>query len=138
MPRAKTYKGTPVINHRWGDRRQYWIGHYQRYGIDLGVYSDSFDQIVKLLAKRIRNKQQNILHFGGDTGSGKSTLAIQMCKALATRLNTTFDLEADYIYGVEDLWDKLNDPNASPISLFDEATVTLNRGNARSRGVDVT
>lgn len=105
---------------------------YYRSGMWVGIYSDAFDVFVKVLAKRIKNHQQNVIHVAGGTGSGKSTLTIRLCYALAKRLGVSFDLDKDYIYSVDDLWNKLQDPNASPISLIDEAALVLNSKRSQS------
>jgi len=111
---------------------------YYRSGMWVGVYSDTFDIFVKVLAKRIKNHQQNVIIANGDTGSGKSTLVIEMCYELAKTLNVPFDLvnekgePKDYIYSVDDLWAKIEDPNASPISLIDEAALVLNSKRSQS------
>ena len=138
MPRAKKYPGIRVRNRRWGNRVQHllkWNGKpavYYRSGMWCGIYSDTFDIFVRILAKRIKNHQQNVIIANGDTGSGKSTLVIKMCYELAKRLNVTFDLQKDYIYSVDDLWVKMEDPNASPISLIDEAALVLNSKRSQS------
>ncbi len=133
MPRAQKYAGKLVYNERWGNRKQHIVANYVRYNRNLGIYSDTFDIMIKMLAKRIRNKQQNIIQIVGDTGSGKSTLAIEMCYALAKELNVTFDFDRDYIYVGADMWKKMLDDDCCPISLMDEASITLESMNSRSR-----
>ena len=133
MPRAKTYPGRLVYNTRWGGRKQHKVADYVRYNTSLGIYSDTYDIMIKMLAKRIRNKQQNVVQVVGDTGSGKSTLGIQICFDLAKELGITFDLNVDYIYGGSDMWKKLVSGEGSPISLMDEASITLESMNSRSR-----
>ena len=70
----------------------------------------------------------------GDTGSGKSTIGIEIAYALADALGVKFDLKKDMVYALDDLWDKLDDPDASPISLLDEGSVSLNSLNSRRSG----
>ena len=138
MPRAKTYPGHVVYNKRWSNRKMHLMRTYRRSGQVVGIYSDAFDIFIKTLADRIKNHQQNVVHVAGGTGSGKSTLAIQMCYALAKKLNVSFDLNEDYIYSVDDLWNKLQKPNASPISLIDEAALILNAKRSQSNdSVDI-
>lgn len=138
MPKAKQYPGKKVRNIRWGGRIQHLLKYdgkpavYYRDGMWVGVYSDTFDIFVNILVKRIRNHQQNVIIANGDTGSGKSTLIIEMCFELAKKLGVPFNLSKDYIYSVDDLWGKLTDPNASPISLIDEASLVLNSKRAQS------
>lgn len=132
MPKAKTYPGKVVINKRWSNRKMHIMRKYYRSKMWVGIYSDAFDIFIDVLAKRIKNHQQNVVHIAGDTGSGKSSLTIQMCYALAKKLNVPFDLNKDYIYSVDDLWAKLDDPRASPISLIDEAALVLNSKRSQS------
>lgn len=134
MPRAKRYPGRKVHNKRYKNQVMHLVTSYERYGLKLGVYSDAFDRFIRILANRIKRKLQNIVVIEGDTGSGKSTLGIQVAQALAERLDTSFDLDKDMVYALDDLWDKLDDPNASPISLMDEGTVSLNSLNSRRTG----
>lgn len=138
MPRAKVYPGKRVRNKRWSNRVQHFLRPYYRNRSWVGIYSDTFDIFVKILAKRTKNRQQNVVMVEGDTGSGKSTLAIQMAYALAKALGKDFDLNKDYIYSIDDLWKKLEDPNASPISLIDEAVLVLNSKRSQSNdSVDI-
>ena len=132
MPKAKTYPGKVVINKRWSNRKMHIMRKYYRNKMWVGIYSDAFDVFISVLAKRIKNHQQNVVHIAGGTGSGKSTLTIRMCYALAKKLGVPFDLRKDYIYSVDDLWNKLEDPKASPISLIDEAALVLNSKRSQS------
>lgn len=134
MPRAKTYRGRLVRNKRYHNKKMHWVTSYVRYGLELGVYSDAFDIFIRTLVRRIKKNLQNVIIVTGDTGSGKSTICIEIAMELAKALNTTFDLDVDYVYGAEDLWNKLNQPGASPISLFDEGSVSLNSMNSRKTG----
>lgn len=134
MARAKVYRGRLVHNKRYHNKKMHWVTSYVRYGLELGVYSDAFDIFVKKCKSRIKRNLQNVIIVVGDTGCGKSTWCILFAMALAKELGTTFDLDKDYMYGSEDLWDKLQDPNASPISLFDEGSVSLNSMNSRKSG----
>lgn len=130
-PRKGTYPGLTVYNERWGNRIQHVVHKYSKYGLILGIYSDTFDMFVDELIKRCQNDQQNIVMCEGATGSGKSTLAIQLAIAMAKKMGTTFDLDHDYIYGASDMWNKLSTPGASPINLIDEGTVSLSNLNYR-------
>lgn len=125
MVMPKKYPGTLVYNRRWR-KRQHYVAPYYKYGLELGIYSDTMDLIVKELVKRIKNNYQNVIHFSGDPGSGKSTCTIQMIQRLAKALKVDFDLPNDYIYTPDDLWNKLRMENPTPIFFFDEASVTLN------------
>lgn len=131
--RPKNYKGREVINMRWGGRTQHLIGKYRRYGITLGIYSDTYDMFVDELVKRTKNDQQNVVFCEGPTGSGKSTLAIGLASELARKLGYSFDLDRDYVYGPKDMWRKLDEPDASPVSLIDEGTLSLNTMNFRRK-----
>lgn len=138
MPRAKDYPGIKVRNKRWNNKCQHLLRVYYRSRQWVGIYSDTFDLFVNTLAKRTRNNQQNVVFVGGSTGSGKSTLAIQLCYELAKKLKVDFDLKNDYVYSVEDLWQKLKNPDAAPISLIDEAVLVLNSKRSQSNdSVDV-
>ena len=134
MPRAKRYPGRKVHNKRYKNQIMHLVTTYVRYGLMLGVYSDAFDRFIRILKKRIRKKLQNVIVIEGDTGSGKSTLGIEIAKELAEALGVDFDLNKDMVYALDDLWDKLDDPNASPISLLDEGSVSLNSLNSRRSG----
>jgi len=134
MPRAKRYPGRKVHNKRYKNKIMHLVTSYVRYGLRLGVYSDGFDKFIRILKNRINRKLQNVIVIEGDTGSGKSTLGIEVGKALAEKLGVSFDLAKDMVYSLDDLWDKLDDPNASPISLLDEGSVSLNSLNSRRTG----
>lgn len=134
MPRAKYYPGRKVHNKRYKNQIMHLVTTYVRYGLTLGVYSDAFDKFIRILKKRIRRKLQNVIVIEGDTGSGKSTLGIGIAMELADALGVSFDLNKDMVYALDDLWDKLDDPNASPISLLDEGSVSLNSLNSRRSG----
>lgn len=134
MPRAKQYPGRRVRNKRFKNSVMYLLTSYVRYGLTLGVYSDAFDKFIKILVKRINRKLQNVIVIEGDTGSGKSTLAIRIAKELAKSLNVPFSLQEDMVYALDDIWDKLDKPNASPITLLDEGSVSLNTLNSRRTG----
>lgn len=132
MPRAKEYPGRVVTNKRFNNTKMHLIATYRRNGMVMGIYSDAYDLFIKRLAKRIKSDQQNVLMIEGDTGAGKSTLAILMCRDLARKLKVPFSLEKDYIYSVEDLLKKIQDPNASPINLIDEAVLVVNAKRSQS------
>ena len=134
MPRKKdNYPGRVVRNHRFKNTRMHLVAHYMKGGMDFGVYSDGLDVFISELRKRIKNEQQNVVIIDGDTGAGKSTLGIQICYGLAKQLKVDFTLEKDYIYSLEDLWRKLQDPNASPINFMDEGALILSSKNSMSK-----
>ncbi len=138
MPRTKNYPGRVVTNKRWSNRKQHFMRRYWRNQMWVGIYSDTFDIFVKILADRIKKNQQNVVHISGGTGSGKSTLAIELCYELSRKMRVPFSLQKDYIYSVDDLWNKLQDPKASPISLIDEAALILNSKRSQSNdSVDI-
>lgn len=126
MPKAKEYPGRVVTNKRFGNKRMHMIASYRKNHMELGIYSDAFDEFAKLLVRRIKRNQQNVIMVEGSTGAGKSTFAILLCYELAKRLKVDFDLEKDYVYTMEDLLVKIQDPNASPINLIDEAVLVMN------------
>lgn len=134
MPKAKRYPGRKVHNKRYKNKIMHIVTTYVRYGLTMGVYSDGFDKFIKILKNRINRKLQNVIVIEGDTGSGKSTLGIELGKALADKLGVSFDLSKDMVYSLDDLWEKLDDPDASPISLLDEGSVSLNSLNSRRTG----
>lgn len=133
MPRAKVYPGQSVLNKKFNNRRMHLLRVYKRGREIRGIYSDAFDIFVKELRDRTKKHQQNVVIIDGDTGSGKSTLAIKLCYALAKKMNVPFSLDKDYIYTLSNLWDKLEDPNASPINLIDEGSLLINSKSAMTR-----
>ena len=138
MPKAKSYDGKVVTNIRYGGTKMHCLRTYHRYGKVLGIYTDAYDIFIKALAKRIKSDQQNVVMIEGATGAGKSTLAILMCRDLAKRLKVPFSLEKDYIYSVEDLLKKINNPDASPINLIDEAVLVVNAKRSQtSENIDI-
>lgn len=95
-----------------------------------GIYADALTPFAKMLKARIRRNYQNVVAVTGPTGSGKSSLAISLCLAI----DPTWSLKDNYIYSVGDLKRKLaSTSTSSPISLFDEGSVSLNSGNAMRR-----
>lgn len=133
MPRAKKYAGTLVYNDRYGHKKMHWLSTYYMYGLPLGLYSDAFDEIVKIVVKRYKAKMQTVIGIEGLTGSAKSTIAINLCYAIAKELGVDFDLDRDYIYGAVDVWRKLSDKSFSPICLYDEANISLNSKTGMTR-----
>ena len=125
MAKAKDYPGRVVVNKRWGNRKMHMIAKYRKGRLDLGIYSDAFDEFAKMLTKRIKRSQQNVIMVEGSTGAGKSTFAILLCYELSKRLKCKFSLAEDYIYTMEDLLAKIQNPNASPINLIDEAVLVV-------------
>ena len=130
---ARKKGGVFVRNYAAGGKKMEMVAYYKVGKTIRGIYADAMDVFVDVLAERIRNDQQNVVVVTGDTGSGKSTFAIQLCYALSKRLAASFDLADDYIYSLDDLWDKLERVDACPISLFDEGAVTLSSSNAMRR-----
>ena len=130
MARAKNYKGQPVYNTRWGNRRQHMLAWYRKGNIPVLVASDTMDLFAKELKSRIRNNYQNIIVIEGGTGSGKSTAAIWLAKTM----DPNWSITDNYIYSLDDLRNKLEraekGEKVSPISLFDEAVVSLNSRNS--------
>lgn len=138
MPRAKEYPGKVVTNTRYGGTKMHLLRKYRSCGRVVGIYTDAYDIFIKNLAKRIKDNQQNVVMVEGNTGAGKSTLTILMCRDLAKRLKVPFSLEKDYIYSVEDLLKKINDPDASPINLIDEAVLVVNAKRSQtSENIDI-
>lgn len=128
-PSKPRYKGRRVRNTH-NNKYMHLIARYKFQGRIEGIYSDAFDIFVDELARRIKRDQQNVIVVEGDTGSGKSAFALNLCVALAKKLGKPFDLSQDYIYSSADLWNKLADPDAGPISLMDEGSVTIASMNA--------
>ena len=130
MPRAKKYPGKPYYNSRWGNRKQYVVGYYRKHNETILIGSDTMDLFAKELKARVKNNYQNIIVIEGGTGSGKSTAAIRLAKTMDPKWSIT----DNYIYSLDDLKDKLDraekGEKVSPISLFDEAVVSLNSRNA--------
>lgn len=133
MPRAKVYPGRVVRNHRHKHKKMHLIATYPSRGVTMGIYSDAVDIFVSEIVERYRNDMQSVIVTEGGTGSGKSTFSIQLCLAIAKAIDVDFDLSHDYIYSLEDLWEKLETSVGSPISLFDEGAVTLASGNAQKK-----
>lgn len=135
MPRAKTYPGVLYINKRWANKRQHVVAWYKKGHINMLVGTDTIDLFAKELKKRVKERYQNVIVVEGGTGSGKSSAAITLAKAM----DPNWSITDNYIYDLGDLRKKLSRAEAgekvSPISLFDEAVVTLNSRNA-SRNED--
>lgn len=130
MPRAKRYEGRLFTNDRWGGRKQHVLRFYKKHGSIIPICSDTMDLFAKQVKNRVKNNYQCIIVFEGGTGSGKSTAAITFAKTLDPKWSIT----DNYIYSLEDLQRKLDraekGEEVSPISLFDEAVVSLNSRNA--------
>lgn len=135
MPRAKKYPGRLCINKRFGRRQMHRVTYYVRYGRKLGVYSDAFDILIKVLAARIRRNQENVILIEGEVGCGKSSMAIQIAEALAKALGKDFDMDRDYVYNTKQIFMKLDalEQDIAPISWFDEGSVALNSLAARGK-----
>lgn len=130
MPRAKRYRGVVYSNSRWGGKKQHVLRFYKKNGSVIPICSDTMDLFAKEVKKRIKDNYQCIVVFEGGTGSGKSSAAIRLAKTL----DPNWSITDNYIYGLEDLQRKLDKADkgdkVSPISLFDEAIVSLNSRNA--------
>lgn len=123
------YPGVPVINRHTGVR-MHAVACYKYQKRLEPICSDALDIFVNTLAYRLKCDQQNVVGIEGNTGSGKSSLALNICDKLSRRLKCPFDLDVDYIYTASDLWKKLEDEHANPISLMDEGSITLASMNA--------
>lgn len=130
MGRRKNYPGKPYYNPRWHGKKQMVIGYYKKHSMTILVCSDTLDLFVKELKQRVKDGYQNVIVIEGGTGSGKSSAAIRLAKTM----DPNWSITDNYIYSLEDLKDKLDRANrgeeVSPISLFDEAVVSLNSRNA--------
>lgn len=130
MGRRKLYPGKPYYNPRWKGKRQHVIGWYRKHTMTILVCSDTLDLFVKELKARVKDGYQNVIVIEGGTGSGKSSAAIRLAKTIDPKWSIT----DNYIYSLEDLKRKLDRANkgeeVSPISLFDEAVVSLNSRNS--------
>ena len=111
--------------------------YFQGYDLDLigtfgpggkyPIYSNLLDVFADVLKKNIKNGHQNVVVANGGTGSGKSTLLIDLCY----KMSRDWELTENYIYSLKDLKRKLSKPDSSPISLFDEGSVSLNSFNSQ-------
>lgn len=111
--------------------------YFQGYDLDLigtfgpggkyPIYSNLLDVFADTLRKNIKNGHQNVVVANGGTGSGKSTLLIDLCY----KMSKDWKLTENYIYSLKDLKRKLSKPDSSPISLFDEGSVSLNSFNSQ-------
>lgn len=107
------------------------VGYYNQSGGRHLIYRDALKPFADLLKHRIEDKRQNVVAVTGATGSGKSTFAVNLCRSM----NRKWKIADNYIYDVNDLRAKLNNPDASPISLFDEGSISVNSNNS-TRGDD--
>lgn len=111
--------------------------YFQGYDLDLigaygpsgryPIYSNLLDVLADYLKTRIKNGYQNVVVANGGTGSGKSTVLINLCYKMAR----DWEIKDNYIYSLADLKRKLSDLDSSPISLFDEGSVSLNSFNSQ-------
>lgn len=102
------------------------VASYKWAGEDKLIYADALPAFAAVLKQRIKDHLQNVIVVTGSTGSGKSTLAIQLCRAMEPR----WKISENYIYSVDDLKEKLDTGGGSPISLFDEGSISLNSNNS--------
>lgn len=129
----KKYKGSYRFNVNM-QKPMYLLAPYRNsFGRVEGVYSDAYDELVGRLVWRVKHDMQNVVLVEGETGSGKSAFALNLCVDLARALKVGFDLEHDYVYSSSDLWKKLENPDANPINLLDEGTVTIASNNAMQK-----
>lgn len=117
---------TVTAYNNYLEARMSVVGSYVWNGHDVLIYDDALPAFAKILKRRIKHRLQNVIVVTGSTGSGKSTLAIQLCRAMDSK----WGIADNYIYDVEDLKNKLSDPGSSPISLFDEGSISLNSNNS--------
>ncbi len=96
---------------------------------DKAIYKDALKELARVLKARLKAKRQNVVLVTGPTGSGKSTVAIQ----LARFMDPKWRIDENYVYSSKDLKRKLKDPSSSPITLFDEASVSLNSSNSQRK-----
>lgn len=129
----KRYPGKLVLNCNVG-KKMYLIAEYRTFfGRKEGIYSDAYDKLIATIVKRRRDDMMTTVLIEGDPGSGKSAMGLNVCVDVARQLGVAFDLDQDYIYGANDLWKKLDDPNANPINFMDEGSVTLASNNAMQK-----
>ena len=141
MPRKKpekSYPGKLFYNPRWHNKKQHVVGYYRKFSMYILVGSDTLDLFVKELKENIKKGYQNIIVIEGGTGSGKSSAAIWLAKTMDPK----WSISENYIYSLEDLKKKLDKADhgekVSPISLFDEAVVSLNsRNSSRTEDKDM-
>ena len=118
-----------IVVNRHTRKRMDLVATYGKDG-DKGVYTDMLDYLVSYIKSRQKKELQTVIAITGRTGSGKSTLALQIAKGY----NPDWDIESNYIYSVSDLKKKLKKGTAAdPVSLFDEASVSLNSKNALAK-----
>lgn len=105
------------------------IGTYGPNG-ENPIYSNLLDVLAEILKERIKKNYQNVVVATGGTGSGKSTSLIN----LAYKMERDWELTPNFVYSSKELKKKLNDLNGcSPISLFDEGSVSLNSYNSQRK-----
>ena len=114
------------------------VGYYRKYHTYILVGSDTLDLFVKELKSNVRKGYQNVIVIEGGTGSGKSSAAIWLAKTMDPK----WSISDNYIYSLDDLKAKLDKADkgikVSPISLFDEAVVSLNsRNSSRTEDKDM-
>lgn len=102
------------------------IGTYGQNG-DKPIYSNLLDVLAMVLQDRIKASYQNVVVATGGTGSGKSTSLIN----LAYKMERDWQMSPNFIYANRDLKRKMRDLSGSPISLFDEGSVSLNSYNSQ-------
>ena len=128
-----SYPGRLVLNTNVGKKMHLLAQYYTFFGRKEGVYSDAYDSLVSTIVKRRLDDMMSTVFVEGPPGCGKSSLCLNLCLDIAKRLKVGFDLSQDYIYGANDLWNKLENPHANPINFIDEGSVTLASNNAMQK-----
>lgn len=104
------------------------IGTYGPDG-EYPIYSNLLDVLADHLKTRLKQGYQNVVVATGGTGSGKSTVQLNLC----WKLDREWEITPNFVYSLKDLKRKLSNPDGSPISLFDEGSVSLNSLNSQRK-----
>ena len=128
--RLRRYVKNRYLNATLGINQEYEVvASYIEGGVVRYIYVDLITPFAAVLRQRIKDDHQNIVLVSGGTGSGKSNAAV----ALARAIDPKWKIAENYIYSLDDLRNKLRSPNYSPVSLFDEASVSLNSNNSQTK-----